>query len=306
MTMGLRGKPSRSAEIVAFLRAFFSLQGAEPRLQDYHAVYFLRSWSLRLLYGACLIPGGYATLDWGFKHFLGGSHLHIAFRTLYIDAVLERWASNHGGQLVILGAGYDTRAFRFNTLHPSLRCAELDLEQTQSVKRAVLGQHPSLRDGAIQMVPADVTDAGWIHYLNEAGLTPERPSLFIAEGLIPYLTRVQVESLFQSIAAFGAQSFACGVVFTYLAEERSRNRSGLVRRLLSWFHIPTGEKFSSTFTLVDLSQVLAQAGFILEEDVGFTELHRLILPASAAPKQAPVPFRIGFAVLRSVRTQPDG
>ena len=127
-------------------------------------------------------------------------HLHgsryIGLRTrVYDDFLLEH---AHAGcpQAVLLGAGLDTRAFRL-PLPPSTRLLEVDQPAVLGYKRRVLaGQHvrPTCRHA---MLGADLRAPGWPSTLSD--LDPEAPTVWIAEGLLAYLTPSEQLDLLDAI-----------------------------------------------------------------------------------------------------------
>jgi methyltransferase (TIGR00027 family) len=70
---------------------------------------------------------------------LGGYYFHIA-RTKHIDAVLQRCAADGIKQLVIMGAEFDTRAFRFREVLKDVKVFELDYPATQVLKKRRLSR----------------------------------------------------------------------------------------------------------------------------------------------------------------------
>jgi methyltransferase (TIGR00027 family) len=56
-------------------------------------------------------------------------------RTRFIDDALERGVKNGATQVVILGAGFDTRAYRFRDLLKNCRVIEVDAASTQAYKK---------------------------------------------------------------------------------------------------------------------------------------------------------------------------
>src|SRR5512136_204935 len=108
------GKPSFSAEVMAFYRAAESAKPEAERLYyDPLAKSFLRL-PLRLLAGSRLLSG---MAIWFFteRWFPGGVGVVLA-RSRYVDDCLKDCLADGIGQLVILGAGYDSRAYRFRAL----------------------------------------------------------------------------------------------------------------------------------------------------------------------------------------------
>ena len=120
-----------------------------------------------------------------------------AARNSFFDAVLER-ALPEISQLVILGAGFDTRCYRLP--QPStLRCFELDEAATQQVKRAALAEAHVDASG-VTFVSADFEREDWLDNLIARGFDPQRKSLFVWEGVTMYLSREGIESTLRKIA----------------------------------------------------------------------------------------------------------
>lgn len=119
-------------------------------------------------------------------------------RATFFDAALER----HLGaveQLVILGAGWDTRAYRLPPGSP-LRVFEVDTRKTQALKRAALEQ-AGLDTRRVTFVTCDFLSEDWLERLVQAGFAPDRPAFFLWEGVTMYLDRQAVEQGLRRIAA---------------------------------------------------------------------------------------------------------
>lgn len=135
----------------------------------------------------------------------------IIMRTRYIDDVVAEGARGGIAQLVILGAGLDTRAFRLACLAETT-VFEVDLPETQDAKRRKLkGVRSAARD--VRFVPLDVTTDSLAAALAGAGWDSGRPSVFVAEGVTQYLPESAVRAMFQLIGRAAAGSV---LVFTYV------------------------------------------------------------------------------------------
>lgn len=148
-------------------------------------------------------------------------------RTAYGDGVLQRAYHNDAfaaaRQLVLLGAGMDSRAYRPELNLPELRVFEVDHGENFRVKEAIL-QHPDVQAAfplAVEsrhVVSTDFADAGraadsqprWARDLCAAGYDPGVPSVWLLEGLMMYLTVPQQTRLARTI---GQLSCAGSVVF---------------------------------------------------------------------------------------------
>jgi methyltransferase (TIGR00027 family) len=110
----------------------------------------------------------------------------IAVRTNFFDAEVARAIGAKVEQIVIVGAGYDGRALRFGG--GATQWIEVDYPATQADKRERLSAAGVLDTAAVRYVGVDLMTDDLDGALCSAGHDPERPSLFMCEGLFPYLT----------------------------------------------------------------------------------------------------------------------
>ena len=142
-------------------------------------------------------------------------------RVTFVDAAVER-ALATSNQFVILGAGFDTRAFRLPRpgLQPGqIRCFEVDMPQTQATKRQLL-HRAGIDSSGVTFVAADFETEDWLARLVEAGFDPNHPTVFLWEGVIMYLDRPAVESTLRKIASTAMGSV---LVFDYFTMEPLRS-----------------------------------------------------------------------------------
>lgn len=139
-------------------------------------------------------------------------------RVTFVDAAVERYLATID-QFVILGAGFDTRAFRLP--RPGrVRCFEVDTPQTQATKRRVLREAGIAATG-VTFVAADFATEDWLARLVEAGFDPRRPAVYLWEGVTMYLDRPAVEGTLRTVAGAAAGSV---LVFDYFTVEPLRSR----------------------------------------------------------------------------------
>jgi methyltransferase (TIGR00027 family) len=138
-------------------------------------------------------------------------------RVTFIDAAVERYLATIS-QFVILGAGFDTRAFRL-PLSGQIRCFEVDMPRTQASKRQLLHK-AGIDSTSVTFVAADFESEDWLGRLVEAGFDPTQPAVFLWEGVIMYLDRQAVESTLRRIASTAKGSV---LVFDYFTIEPLRS-----------------------------------------------------------------------------------
>jgi methyltransferase (TIGR00027 family) len=110
----------------------------------------------------------------------------IAVRTHFLDGVVLSACAGRCRQVVLMGAGLDARAFRLD-VPPATRLFELDLPDVQGFKQQVIaaeGWRPACERIT---VPVDLSD-DWSAALLGAGFDAHRPAVWLAEGLLAYLT----------------------------------------------------------------------------------------------------------------------
>lgn len=125
----------------------------------------------------------------------------VSHRTQFIDGEVANALGRGVEQVVILGAGYDGRALRFGG--GTTRWFEVDHPSTQSDKRrrlASLGVSPL----GVTYVPIDLMRGNLDAILENAGHDAAMPTLFLAEGLVPYLTLEATATMFQVLRARAA------------------------------------------------------------------------------------------------------
>jgi methyltransferase (TIGR00027 family) len=134
----------------------------------------------------------------------------VNHRTLFIDGEVAGAIGGGVQQVVILGAGYDGRALRFGGA--PTRWFEVDYPSTQADKRrrlAALGISPV----GVTYVPIDLMRGDLETTLENAGHDATLPTLFLAEGLVPYLTLEATARMFQALRARAAPGSVLVVTF---------------------------------------------------------------------------------------------
>jgi len=135
----------------------------------------------------------------------------IAIRTLYIDREITKAVTNGVRQVVNLGAGMDTRAFRLD-LPSDVSFFELDMESIIKYKNTILDSKQVKPTCKRVTLSADLTAIdessqsflernAWVSALLKSGFEPKQPSFFLLEGLVQYFDKTQVDHLLETIHA---------------------------------------------------------------------------------------------------------
>lgn len=140
----------------------------------------------------------------------------MTVRTRFIDEAFERAIAEGASQAVILGAGFDSHAYRYAELLQArrVRVFEVDRPATQAFKRArvdeVLGGPPA----NLTYVPIDFRQEDLREAMVRRGYDPSQRTFFILEGVTMYLPEADVLRTLRFIAAHPPGS---GVVFDFVA-----------------------------------------------------------------------------------------
>lgn len=131
--------------------------------------------------------------------------LAIVSRVNYLDNLFQSFVLNRGvKQLVILGAGYDTRGFRFGKLckEKGATVVEIDQPFIQERKRDLLKKAFGVdSQSSVQYVPCVFKDDSSLSHALEQ-LDPNLSTLFIMEGVSPYLSRKAFDATFRTLGEF--------------------------------------------------------------------------------------------------------
>ena len=132
----------------------------------------------------------------------------MAARTRFIDDELLQAVERGVRQVVLVGAGYDGRPLRFSDL--PVRWIEVDHPATQDDKRRRLARIGATTTN-IRFVPVNLLDDSLDVELPRAGHDPAQPTLWVCEGLFPYLPRLTISALCGTLRALSSLGSAAGV-----------------------------------------------------------------------------------------------
>jgi len=183
----------------------------------------------------------------------------IALRTAAIDTAVRAAIAGGAKQLVILGAGYDGRAWRMLEL-AGVSVFEVDHPATQGDKRAHLSELPPAT-GVVSFVPIDFERNSLAAVLERAGHGRLSPTCWIWEGVVMYLTRAAMRATLTDVA--GRSGPGSTLIVNYHTMHR-RFFARLLFRLI-------GEPQISAWTPEEMAADLRSVGFVVHEDTGMAD-----------------------------------
>lgn len=208
----------------------------------------------------------------------------VAMRSRVAEDALAASIAEHGtSQLVILGAGLDTCAYRCAS-RDKLRMFEVDHPATQAWKRERLAQAGIEEPETLSFVAIDFEHQSLAGALTAAGFDPARRTFFTWLGVVFYLTHEAIFSTLQFIAGLpgGAE-----VVFDYGLPKQSLGAADAASSdLIIAKAAETGEVMLSFFQSADLHAGLHACGFRRIRDLGPAELAARFLAESGGSSLA--------------------
>jgi methyltransferase (TIGR00027 family) len=205
--------------------------------------------------------------------------IFIAVRTRFAEDALAAAYERGVRQLVVLGAGLDTYAYR-GALRDHLRIWEVDHPATQAWKRQRLADAGIPLPAALTFAPVDFEQETLAEGLAAAGFDTREQTFFTWLGVVPYLTEAAVWSTLGYIAGLlqGAH-----VVFDYADPPQSlppEMRTDHERRAARVAE--AGEAFRSYFESEALRARLMDLGFHEVEDLGPPQMAARYFPNRVA------------------------
>jgi methyltransferase (TIGR00027 family) len=188
---GVEQKPSESALIAALRRAMTNQQYSNSRLgPDFLAVVFLPPHYQFFLKFKKIQTSTRGKLD----AFFPGMTEFIIARTIWFDGLFVDALKQRVPQIVLLGAGYDSRAYRFAALNQGTRIFELDITPTQERKISCLKKAKIEIPPSVAFIPIDFNRDPLKDTLEKAGWRNDQKTLFIWEGVSYYLDPASVDA----------------------------------------------------------------------------------------------------------------
>jgi methyltransferase (TIGR00027 family) len=266
-----RGKASRTAQFLAYTRALGSLAPVVPGFSDPVAEQFLaRRWWKKVKRARRKLAGSPFKSPYPF--WLRGMGVFNQLRTAILDGAIE--AALPIGQLVILGAGFDSRGWRLPSLEQTI-VFEVDHPDTQGWKRnRAAGATPRARE--VRFVAVDLSSEELGARLAEAGHDPTLPTFWLWEGVIMYLRHEDVRRTLEAIAARSAPGSM--LAFTYMASEPGRISRSLLLVLL-------GEPIRSAYSPAQIADLTRAAGWTGMSDTGIEEWKSQLVPGFALTRK---------------------
>jgi methyltransferase (TIGR00027 family) len=188
--------------------------------------------------------------------------LFIAVRHRFAEDALAAAYERGTRQAVVLGAGFDTFAYR--NPHPDLRVWEVDFPASGDWKRARLAEAGIDPPDSVTYVGVDFEIEPFLERLVAAGLDASTPTFFLWLGVVPYLTREATVASLRAIAsvAGGEVVFDLPPPAEQVPSKARADRADLEARVAE-----LGEPFRGGWDIAEMTALLTELGFDDVEDL---------------------------------------
>ena len=289
----LETQPSGTAAATAFLRALAANDPREEiRGNDYLAEIFLEDKRKGLLKDP-------ARRAWVMQnHLAPGAYAFMFARTAFFDHLVAQALKDNRAQVVLLGAGYDSRPYRFKEFIQDTRIFELDAAPTQQRKQECLRQARITIPEQVCFVPINFETDPLLETLLAAGFKREQQTLFIWEGVSYYLSREAVDQLLTTVRSNSPAGSSIGFDYAALSAEVLQD-AGVqeFRQLMRARHADEPTRFGIPAGTIEA--FLSERGFQVLEHLTAAEMNEryVLLADSATPDRVSPLFCLVHAMI---------
>lgn len=264
--------PSKTAEVVCLFRALEQRRPSAQRIVDDPFAHLFLGRSFKAAVRAAEAAGPFSEIP---NRFLPGVAAFVLARHRFIDeslvAALARTGDDRIEQVVLLGAGYDTRAYRFAELLAGRPVFEVDFPATGQRKDDLVRKHVKHLPGAlVRRVEVDFLKETFDGPLRRAGFISGARTFFVWEGVSMYLTRDAVKQTLSLIHAAGGPGSEMCCDFWFLLDTPDL-RSAAHRLSANLLHL-LGEPVLFGIHPEDTTAFFSSLGFDVDELAGAARL----------------------------------
>jgi len=217
-----------------------------------------------------------------------GAYGFMLARTSFFDQIVQDALMENVGQIVFLGAGYDSRPYRFGRLIQDTLLFEVDTGPTQDRKKDCLRAAQISISAQIRFVSLNFDTEDLAEGLIKAGFTRGKSTLFVWEGVTYYLSADVVNSMLAFVRSNTPPgSSICFDYAALSAEALNEKGAGEMRKLLRSQYSNEPARFG--IRAGQIEAFLASRGFAIVQHLTAAEMTGKYLSASGHLELGEVP-----------------
>jgi methyltransferase (TIGR00027 family) len=268
-------KHSKTALFAALYRAIANKEFKNERFgSDYLAEYFIPS-HFKFFIKFKKIRANVKNKD---RKLTPGMYEYMLARTAFFDNVFLDSLNSNIPQIVLLGAGYDTRAYRFAKLTNTTKIIELDIATTQNRKKKCLKKAQIGIPKHATLAPINFNKDSLKDVLEKAGYEKNEKTLFIWEGVSYYLQQESVDDTLEFVNNSSHNESV--IAFDYvilISEENIDNYYGAKEFAQTWRKHRSGEPFKFAIDEGKIDSFLEQRGLKIVDHLDNREIEKTFL-----------------------------
>jgi len=286
------GHASRTAEYNALFRALESSRPQSGRLFDDPFARVFLTWPLSFVHKLARLTGFRRFVPWFIDRRWPGVRTSVVARTRLIDDAIAGSRNEQIEQFVVLGAGFDSRAYRLGSLR-NTAVFEVDHPATQAVKRRSLERALRVLPKHVRFVASDFTQHDLQSSMAAAGYRESARTYFLWEGVTNYLTEDAVDATLRWCSRAAPGSI---LLFTYVHSDIITSPTAFVgtERLFASLE-KVGERFTFGIDPSQLMEFLSRRGLSLESDIGAAEYRARYFGEAARMMRGHEFYRVALA-----------
>jgi len=212
------------------------------------------------------------------NEFLPGLNEYMIARTAYFDRLFLDALNNQISQIVLLGAGYDTRAYRFMEYNLNTRIFELDSAPTQARKLSCLRKARIDVPEALTFIPINFNTESLKDVLEIAGHKHHKKTLYIWEGVSYYLDAKSVDTTLEFVSNSSHHESAIAFDYTVsVSDEKAENFYGVKEFNQTMKKHHANEELIFSLNVGEIQSYLEQKGLNMVEHLDNEDIERTYL-----------------------------
>ena len=292
--------PSRTAQYMALFRAVESARSKEKRLfhDPFASIFLDRCLNMVVKISSNPVIGNVTSKI--IERQAPGAFSSGVARTKYIDDLLQKTINNGVKQVIILGAGFDTRSLRLEFLK-NISVIEIDHPDTAQFKiqkiKDLIGELPR----NVKYYQIDFNEDSLIDLATRNNLNLNVPTTFIWEGVTNYLEYEAIDVTFEFMRKFPNRSY---IIFTYI-NKHVLNDPGSFQNIDKYNSIleKNEEKWTFGFDPEQLRDYLNKYDLTLLEDAGAIEYRKQYMSERKNLLKGYEFYRVAFAELNKNKSK---
>jgi methyltransferase (TIGR00027 family) len=199
----------------------------------------------------------------------------VHVRTRHIDSVFEESVKSGANQVVILGAGLDSRAYRFDERLGGGHVFEVDFPPTQEYKKKRVREIRGSLPAHVRYVPIDFTKDDLKSVLEAAGYDRTKKTTFVWEGVTFYIPEEAVDATLRFVATHSAPGSR--IIFDYFVASALKAPTATLKDVMKRLEA-VREPLIFGLPDDDRQGFITRRGLRIVSDIHMSELRKRYLP----------------------------